>query len=467
MLGATENGSSVNQDVGSLYFDVICDSIAKKEISSAALVRDESMDSLFYDANEDIESSFRNDHKVRDKLSPKTVEGVIPGTKCSNLMNIARALNIFLFRQELPETESKGSSMIRESNVEFFSKGTPLSTARLEGQSASEKLGAIENGSSVNQVQQYDEHSQSPEYFSFQQELPEIDSKGSSSENPTLSSCQTELPCPLHESQENFTPNLLVNLNSTCSDAQAVALDPTYEEETAGEILTPGKENSSPNTLLLNSLKKKGKRDETQLPNSRRPISSKVTISPYKQPEEEMIASPDKENQRPLKFLQQTKLAIPASKNQVKFKQDMVLEDCKVERVPLQSLLVNFSGNSFSVPNDTTRNGISVNCSQIMRKSNLAGDGKRRWTMVGDTASLVGKESRKSLQLLQGLKGTHMQKVVLLSASAFWASLSAPSAFAIALSASANAFATVVVASKAAMPSISPTSYGISTSKLF
>ncbi|KAF9663687.1 hypothetical protein SADUNF_Sadunf17G0077900 [Salix dunnii] len=134
---------------------------------------------------------------------------------------------------------------------------------------------------------------------------------------------------------------------------------------------------------------------------------SKITFIPYKQPEEEMIASPDKENQRPLKFLQQTKLAMPATKNQVKFKQDMVLEHCKAERVPLQSLLVSFSGNSISVPNDTTRNGISVNCSQIMRKSNLAEDGKR-WTVVADTASLVGKESRKSLQLLQGLKGTHL-----------------------------------------------------------
>ncbi|KAF9663546.1 hypothetical protein SADUNF_Sadunf17G0062600 [Salix dunnii] len=41
-----------------------CESIAKKEISSAALVLDESMDSLFYDANEDKESSFRNDRKV-------------------------------------------------------------------------------------------------------------------------------------------------------------------------------------------------------------------------------------------------------------------------------------------------------------------------------------------------------------------------------------------------------------------
>ncbi|KAF9663681.1 hypothetical protein SADUNF_Sadunf17G0077300 [Salix dunnii] len=196
-------------------------------------------------------------------------------------------------------------------------------------------------------------------------------------------------------------------VNQDCIENRYISNTIFPGSETAGEILTPGKENSSPNTLLLNSLKKKGKRDETQLPNSRRPISSKVTISPYKQPEEEMIASPDKENQRPLKFLQQTKLAIPASKNQVKFKQDMVLEDCKVERVPLQSLLVNFSGNRFSVPNDTTRNGISVNCSQIMRKSNLAGDGKRRWTMVGDTASRVGKDSRKSLQLLQGPKGTH------------------------------------------------------------
>lgn len=28
--------------------------------------------------------------------------------------------------------------------------------------------------------------------------------------------------------------------------------------------------------------------------------------------------------------------------------------------------------------------------------------------MVADTASLVDKESRKSLQLLQGLKGTHL-----------------------------------------------------------
>ncbi|KAF9663701.1 hypothetical protein SADUNF_Sadunf17G0079400 [Salix dunnii] len=136
-LEVAGKGDEKYQDVGSLYCDDICESIAKKEISSAALVLDESMDSF---------------------QSPE----------------------YFSFQQELSETDSKGSSMIRESNAEFFSKGTPLSTARLEAQSASEMLAATENGSSVNQVQQYNEHIQSSEYFSFQQELPETDSKGSS-----------------------------------------------------------------------------------------------------------------------------------------------------------------------------------------------------------------------------------------------------------------------------------------------
>ncbi|KAF2297422.1 hypothetical protein GH714_023341 [Hevea brasiliensis] len=39
---------------------------------------------------------------------------------------------------------------------------------------------------------------------------------------------------------------------------------------------------------------------------------------------------------------------------------------------------------------------------------NSVGDGGRRWTMIVDTTSLLDKESRKSLQLLQGLKGTHL-----------------------------------------------------------
>lgn len=627
----TKSLDLILQDVGSLYCEEICESIAKKEILSAALVPDESMDSLFYDANEDIEISFRNDHNVKDILSPTTVQGVISETKCRQYDGHNQSPEYFSVRQELPETETKGSSMIRESNAVFSS----LSTAEVESQSASEMLGATENGSLLRKGHEpINIFSHGIEMVNLSlpvKDLSENDSKKVRKENQTLEHLVALEPTYKEGNQGNFTANLLVNLNSACSDDQAVslkstyeegnqekftanllenlnsacsgdhavaldptyeegtrehftanllenlntsscsddhavALDPTYEEgtqenfttnllenlnsscsddhaaddmlevenqnlsrddhgqsvytsicsallaaesvsssfpvgllseiidskkcqtpesvlasienqenlqsshvrsekkqssrniwsrrgkpkavlqlqtsrsreknrgddvewenqenienrsisktifpgsEAAEEVLTPGKENYSPNTLLLKSLKKKGKREETQLSNSRRSTSSKIAFSPYKQPEEEMIASPDKENQTP-KVLQQTKLAIPASRNQVKFKQEMVLEECKAERVPLQSLLVNFSGNSnseASVPNDATRSSISVNCSQIMRKSNFTGDGKRRWTMVADTASLVDKESRKSLQLLQGLKGTHL-----------------------------------------------------------
>lgn len=41
-------------------------------------------------------------------------------------------------------------------------------------------------------------------------------------------------------------------------------------------------------------------------------------------------------------------------------------------------------------------------------QNNSAGEGKRRWNMVVDATCLLNKESRKSLQLLQGLKGTQL-----------------------------------------------------------
>ncbi|KAF9663674.1 hypothetical protein SADUNF_Sadunf17G0076500 [Salix dunnii] len=97
-LLATENKPAevkMYQDVGSLYCEEICESVARKEISSAALVLDESMDSLFYDAKDDI-------------LRHTTVQGVILGTKCSNMMNITRALNIFLFNNNCQTQKPKG-----------------------------------------------------------------------------------------------------------------------------------------------------------------------------------------------------------------------------------------------------------------------------------------------------------------------------------------------------------------------
>uniref|UniRef100_A0A6N2MP01 Uncharacterized protein n=1 Tax=Salix viminalis TaxID=40686 RepID=A0A6N2MP01_SALVM len=112
---------------------------------------------------------------------------------------------------ENANTETKGSSMIRESNAELFSTRTSLSTARLEVQSASEMLGATENGSLSRKGHE------PINIFSLGIEMVR-------KENQTLELDALEPSCKVG-SQENFTANLLVNLNPSCSDAQAVAFD--------------------------------------------------------------------------------------------------------------------------------------------------------------------------------------------------------------------------------------------------
>lgn len=41
-------------------------------------------------------------------------------------------------------------------------------------------------------------------------------------------------------------------------------------------------------------------------------------------------------------------------------------------------------------------------------QGNFVREERKSWTMVADTTSLLDSESRKSLQLLQGLKGTRL-----------------------------------------------------------
>ncbi|CAK7323581.1 unnamed protein product [Dovyalis caffra] len=517
----TQSLDLILQDVVSLYCHEICESVAKNEISSAALMPDESMNSLFYDTKEDIESS----------LSPTTVQGVISETKSQQFDGHNQSPDYYSVQQDLTDTETKDSLRTRESNAVFSS----LSTAKVEAHSASETLEATENGSLLRKDrEQMDIFSLGIEMVNLSlpaMDLPENDSEKVGKENQIPEYLDDLQPTYDEGNQEIFTANLLANLNSACFDDHAaidmleagnlslsrddhgqseytsvcsallaaesvssslpagvlseigdqkkcqtpesvfVSIENLQSShvrsekklnsydiwsrrgkpnavlrlqtsrsrgknrgadteldneenvenksisktlfpglEAAEEILTPGKENYSPNTLLLKSLKKKGEREGAQLSNSCRSPTSKITFSPNTQPEGEVIASSDKENQTP-KVLQQRKSLIAASKNQVKFKQDMVVKESGEERVPLQSLLVNFSGTSISevsVPNDATRSSASFKCSQTRQKSNFAADGKRRWTVVADTVSLLDTESRKSLELLQGLKGTHL-----------------------------------------------------------
>lgn len=49
-----------------------------------------------------------------------------------------------------------------------------------------------------------------------------------------------------------------------------------------------------------------------------------------------------------------------------------------------------------------------LSCSFHHLQNNSNGEAGRNWNMVVDTATLLNKESRKTLHLLQGLKGTHL-----------------------------------------------------------
>ncbi|TXG53148.1 hypothetical protein EZV62_022317 [Acer yangbiense] len=174
------------------------------------------------------------------------------------------------------------------------------------------------------------------------------------------------------------------------------------------EPYTPNKENYSPNTLLLKSLKRKGKLEEIK--HSR----SKVAFSPNVQLEEDLSFFSDKENQTPKVLLEQKKPTRHASRNQVKLEQERLAMKKRTERVPFHSLIENSASKSRSQSSSVaTTSNHSVNYTQPVEKvtnsSSTVGEGRRSWTMIVDAAAtLLDKESRKSLQLLQGLKGTQL-----------------------------------------------------------
>ncbi|GMJ15167.1 hypothetical protein HRI_005185900 [Hibiscus trionum] len=174
------------------------------------------------------------------------------------------------------------------------------------------------------------------------------------------------------------------------------------------EIFTPDKENFTPTTILMKALKRKGKLEETKH------SSSKVTFSSHLQREDDMITS-DKENQTP-KLIKEHKSTRKASRNQPKLEQEMVIKG-KAVRVPIQFLSVDSACETVSealVPNTSVRSckSTTLNTKKMEKRigypslNKSVGEQRRTWTMVADTSSLMDKESRKLLKLLQGLKGT-------------------------------------------------------------
>ncbi|BAU01899.1 FHA domain-containing protein [Vigna angularis] len=252
-------------------------------------------------------------------------------------------------------------------------------------------------------------------------------------------------------------------INSSISDDLISDLDGEEEEE---EIFTPNKENFSPNTLQLSLLKNKSKVEEIECFKSQKSPLSKGTCNPdmYQnesilnqndtinssiskghfsdlawEEEDEEVFTPDKENFSPnalkLRLLKKKdKVAeikhskSPWKENQklqrkpfcsqinLAQEQHLVTSEDRVQRVPFQSLNSSADkgkSNTFS-PVSSAKSFHFSNCGQILDQhinhpSDISGLPKKSsWDMIVDTTSLVNKESRKALQLLQGLKGTRL-----------------------------------------------------------
>nr|KYP74739.1 Nuclear inhibitor of protein phosphatase 1 [Cajanus cajan] len=175
-------------------------------------------------------------------------------------------------------------------------------------------------------------------------------------------------------------------------------LSSVFDEEE--EISTSNKENL--NTYHLRCMRKEGKLEESKHSKSAERLSSvsnKVNQTPK-------VAQEQKSGRNPLEC-----------RNNLAHDQDMMelKKTSRVVGVPFQSLM-NSGGNHKSVTASATKNidGASI-CRQISnnhtKPSHISRDSreqKRSWDMVVDTASLLNKESRKALQLLQGLQGTRL-----------------------------------------------------------
>ncbi|KAG4395190.1 hypothetical protein GLYMA_20G176566v4 [Glycine max] len=169
------------------------------------------------------------------------------------------------------------------------------------------------------------------------------------------------------------------------------------------------------NTYHLQFMKKKGKLEEIMHSMSQRsPNLSYFRPSIYSAKNISSVSN--KVNQTP-KVAQEWKSQrkpLQCRINLVHEQDLMQLKKNRVERVPPFQSLMNSRGNHKSVTVSAAKSIDDAHiCGQISNKCTkpsqyTSREQKRSWDMVVDTASLLNKESRKALQLLQGLKGTRL-----------------------------------------------------------
>ncbi|KAH0910873.1 hypothetical protein HID58_034194, partial [Brassica napus] len=109
-------------------------------------------------------------------------------------------------------------------------------------------------------------------------------------------------------------------------------------------------------------------------------------------------------------LLAQQKPDVKCMSSNSKVKHEPVALKKKAERAPFQPILEKSSSQNQSYTEAPSTASARNNISRGVRSSSNLSDGKNkmRWTIVLDTSSLLDKDSRKTLHLLQGLKGTHL-----------------------------------------------------------
>lgn len=117
----------------------------------------------------------------------------------------------------------------------------------------------------------------------------------------------------------------------------------------------------------------------------------------------------DKENSTPVSSVAQKTRDTPMSENRARI-ESVITKKRVVERFPFQTLV----SNSPSRPNARAAD-VSFRLEDELnslphknQESDSIGEGMKVWTMVADTYCVLDDESRKSIMLLRGIKGTHL-----------------------------------------------------------
>ncbi|MED6147133.1 hypothetical protein PIB30_041237 [Stylosanthes scabra] len=196
------------------------------------------------------------------------------------------------------------------------------------------------------------------------------------------------------------------------------------------EFFTPDKENLSPNTRLHLRAKKSilgeskcykaqsSQNSENIIPSSHEKNAAPKVAQEHKSQRKPFgnleLTQCSKNSNRKIKATSKKVSQEPKSQrkpfgNHIELPKDTMALNIRVERVPFQSLLDavgTTSPVSAAKGIDDSNDGLIFD--EHTSHSDVIWDQKKSWDMVVDTATLMDKESRNALQLLQGLKGTRL-----------------------------------------------------------